>query len=449
MLNVLVVNKNADEGNIWRDRLVKEGFRGTILPECVDFSDMVNVLMRERVHIVLFSATLIDNKTASFLKPLINYFLRTKIVIIGNSEAKDASLFLLLKHTDVIRAKDFDSALNDYCKQVQTAPAAKVDGEKSREQAAKTLLGDHFLSQEAAAILLGQTFKCTPGYAVIGIHTDSFYNEVHRALAREVLERELMCVLHYSLGEFYAIVDDSPPDQLTMKLANSIRNRLFEETDAMFSIGVSRMRDRAGELYACRKEAARACRATHMFGYNSVIHIDYLSPNDIEYVYPKHKEQKLIEATLDGDTGCAFRMLDDIFEILKSSKELKQELINRIALSITVSLNTAATSRMFAFGKIKFDSLSLSKLLSATSIGEAYDHLKKGIENFAKEMDAVTEVSRDALFYKLQDVKKAEKSISIFNLSQTLATTPTFVNTAINRNSGEDIFSFFENGCVV
>ena len=445
MLNVLVVNGNKTEGNSWRDKLVKGGF--SVLPECMEFSNMVNILMRERVNIVLFSAVLIDNKTASFLKIIVDFFLRTKIIIVGNLEIQNA--FLLLKRTNGAIAKDFDSALNDYCKQIQTAPVAKIDIEKIEEQNAKILLSDNFLSQEAAAILLGQTFKWTPGYTVIGIYMDSFCNEAHRALAKEASEQKFAYVLQFNPGEFYVVLDKSPPVELSIKLANDIRNRLFKETDAMFSIGISRMRNKASELYACRKEAARAFKATYMFGYNSVIHIDFLDSNDIEYIYPKHKEQKLIEATLDGDTECAFKMLEDIFEVLKSCKELKQELINKIVLSIIVNLNTAATSRVFVFGKMNLDSLSLSKLLSASSVDEARNYLKKGIEDFAKEMDAITEVSRDELFYKLTAAKNAGKLISINDLSQVLGTTPAFINTAINRNNKEDIFSFFEGGCVV
>jgi hypothetical protein len=224
---------------------------------------------------------------------------------------------------------------------------------------------------------------------------------------------------------------------------------MFKETNAMFSIGISRARSKAHELYACRKEAARAFNSTYMFGYNSVIHIDFLDSNDIEYLYPNHKEQRLIEATMDGDVECAFKMLDDIFDVLRNCREPKQELINKIILGITINLNTAATARVLAFGRINMDTLSISKLLSSQSVEESYALLKKGIEAFANEMDDITAISRDAMFYKLTAAKNASKSIRISDLSKVLSTTPTFINTAINRNCGADIFSFFEGGCAV
>jgi hypothetical protein len=436
--NILVVNGNKDEGKAWRDRLVREGL--AVLPECTGLSDMVNFLMREKVHIVLLSAELADDINFSVMQAITDFFLRAKMIVVGDPDPRSA--YLKFWRVNKTIANDLNTAINNYCKSTLAMPhVAKASIVKLEEQNAKILLGDNFLSGEEAAVLLGQTFKWSPGYAVIGIYADSSYMEIHDVLKSELSSQNIAYLLQYSPNEFYAVIDKSPSMEFIMKLANGIRNKLFKETDAMFSIGISRVRDKANELYACRKEAARAFRATHMFGHNSIIHINYLGHNDIEYIYPKHKEQMLIEATLDGDVEYAFKMLEDIFEVLKSSKELKQELINKIVLGITISLNTAATMRVSAFGKLNVDSLSLSKLLSASSIKEAHEYLKKGIEDFAREMDAVTEVSRDALFHKLTMARNAKKTVPIADLSQELGTTPAYINTAINRNCKGDVFS--------
>jgi hypothetical protein len=441
-MNILVVNGDKDEGKTWRDKLLKEKL--TVLPECTGFSDMVNHLMRERVHIVLFSASLVaDNRVFSALKPAMEYFLKVKLVIVGNME-QQTSAFLLLKRTNGSIAKDFDSALRDYCK---LFPPYVTKVETQIAQNVNFLLSDNFLSQEDAAVLLGP-FRWSSGYVVIGIHADSYYIEVYRALSKEAAKQDFM-VVQFQMDEFYAIIGESPTVQFATKLANDIRNRLFQETSAVFSIGISRIRHKAGELYASRREAARAFKATHLFGFNSIIHIDFLGSQNIEYLYPGHKEQKLIEAALDGDIDCAFAMLEDIFDVFESCKEIKQELINKIALKIIISLNTAATSWVFAFGKIDLGSQTLSKLVTATSIKEVHDHLKLAIEGFVKEMDDITEVTREALFYKLMAIKDAEKPISISDLSQLLNTTPAFINTAIYRNCNKDIFTFFKNGCVI
>jgi hypothetical protein len=112
-----------------------------------------------------------------------------------------------------------------------------------------------------------------------------------------------------------------------------------------------------------------------------------------------------------------------------------------MVLGIVVGLNIAASSRVPAFERMNLDSLSLKTLLAAKTADEAYAFLKQGIHEFAGEMDEFTDVSRDALFFKLSDLKEAPDSID--ELTQKLGTTLSFMNTAIYKNNNGDVFSFF------
>ena len=94
----------------------------------------------------------------------------------------------------------------------------------------------------------------------------------------------------------------------------------------------------------------------------------------------------------------------------------------------------AAASRVFAFEKIQLDSLSLKKLLAASSIDEAYAFLRNGIEDFSYEMEGFSAVSKDVLFHKLTEIKSKEV-ISIEELAQSLHSTVGFINTAVYCNS--------------
>jgi hypothetical protein len=445
MIRVLVANRDKSEGKSWNSKLTENGL--TIVAECSNLSDMVHLLMQERIDIILCSENLIDENAFLILKASAKYFPETKIITIGIlKNQKSAEIF---EFSNVVNVKNFNTALENYCKINPALTKKEIISQKSNEQNARILIDDHYLSQEDVTMLLEQTFKWVAGYTIIGVLVDSSCDDVLLALKNKAIEQDYAYVLQFKMNEFYVILDKSPTVERSMQLANDIRNRLFKETGAKFSIGVSRMRNKASELYACRKEAARACRATRTFGYNNVIHIDYVDSNDIEYLYPKHKEEKLIEATMDGDIDTAFKMLDDIFDIFRYSKNLKQGLVNKIILGIIVNLNIEATARVFVFEKINLDSLSLSKLLTSKSIDEAYSFLKRGIEDFAKEMDAFTDVSRDALFFKLTELRKSDYPISISDLTRELGTTVGFINTAINRNCNGDIFSFFDNGCTM
>jgi hypothetical protein len=431
---VLVVNKNKAEGEGWRTRLEKKGY--LVLPECLDLSSMVHILMKEKVHAVICSAALINDDSLLVLNASLHFFPRIRIIIAGNVSTAQ----VLTKLTQVTVTKSLDTAV-ERLSDPKSAPSATVTDMQLKEHNLRLLLDDHYLSDEAATALLSQAFTWVPGYVVIGVSADSSYASVHNALERAAAEMKLHFVLQYRLDEFYIVIDHSPLMEFTLQTADNIRKRLFAETDSMFSIGISRMRNKASELYACRKEAARASKATHMLGQNSVIHIHYLDSNSIEYIYPEHKEKRLIEATMDGDVTLAFKMLDEIFNVFKSYSGLKQSLINKMMLRVIVNLNIAAASRVSVFERIQIDTLSLKNLFAVKSIAEGYDFLKKGIEEFASEMGAITDVSRDALFYKLSGVENTPDRA--FEPAKSFNTTPCFINDAIYRNSGGDLFSFF------
>ena len=422
---------------MWRDSLRKEGL--AVLPECLTLSEMVRLLAREKAHILLCAANLVDEKAIPVLRAVISFFPRVKLMVVGDVP----KALILSRIPRVTLTRSFASALKDCGKVAPPPPAPAPDPEAEGERTLRLLMKSHFLTHEEAAVLLAQSFDWTPGYAVLCVSSDSYREEVLRTLRRAASDLKAVRLLASDASEFYLILDKSPIKEHTLSVANEIRLRLFRETDAMFSIGIGRTRNKAGELHISRREADRACRATQIFGHNNVIHIDYLHAGDIEYAYPDHKERRLIEATMDGDAETAIRYLDDLFEVFRGRKDLNQGLLNKMILGVIVRLNISATARAQSFEKMNLDSLALSKLLSAKSADEAYAYLRKGIEDFTAEMEAITDVSRDALFYRLKGLREAGGPVTVAGLTQALDTTAGFIDAAVRRNGGGDMFSYF------
>jgi len=435
-ISVLVVNENIEEGNRWRERLSKKGYE--VLPECLDMSDVFYTLTQEKVHIVICAGGMFREETIPLLEASQIYFPRIKIVLVGIID-KD---YLFSNLTNVVLTKWFPPELEKYC-DPHAMSSTKI--KLSTHQALSLLMDDNFLNGEEAASILTQSAKLTPSYVIIFVRTDYTNDNVYKVLGNCIAEHKSTFLLPYRQNEFIIIADNSPSKEYCRTVASNIRAGLLKDTNTMFSIGISRMRYKADELYACRKEAERACSATHMFGENSVIFIDYLDSNDIEYIYPSHKEKKLVEATMDGDTAYALQMLEEIFDVLKAREGLKQSLINKIVLGIIVKLNIAASSRVSAYEKMNLDSLSLKTLMSAKTINEAYDFLKTGICDFAYEMDEIVDVTRDALYHKLS-VSNEISTGTADELAEEFGTTLCFVNTAIYKNSKSDVFSFIKTG---
>lgn len=434
-INVLIVNSDKNEGKMWSSQLAKSG--ANVILETQKLSAIVDVLVQEKLHMVVCSSNLINDDSANVLKLCIKFFPRIKIIIIG----RVSYVSVLTKLTNVHIIQSFSADIKKY----YSLPALPeiTDNDRAVSHKISLLLNDNYMTQEEAAVFFANTIENTPAYVVIGIFTHSRDGNIIDVLKTKAEEIGFLYAIENSPNECYVVLDKSPNPDFCFQTANAIRQLLFKETDEMFSIGISRSRYKASELYACRREAARACIATHMFGQNNVIHIDCLDSNDVEYLYPSHKEKRLIEATMDGDAQYAFRMLDEIFSVLRSCKNLRQSLINKMILGIIVNLNIAASSRVFAFEKIQLDSLSLKKLLAAKSIDEAYSFLKLGIQDFAGEMKAFTDVKKDALYHNLLDIRKQGNITDIESLANSLNTTIGFMNSAIVHNSDKNIFNFF------
>jgi len=433
-VNVLVVNENSAEGAEWRKGFIKKGY--TVLPECLNMSDVFYILTQEKVHVVICSGSMFNEDSIPLLEASQMYFPRIKIVLVGRIE--NDHLFSNL--SNVALTKRFPTNLEKYCDRLAMY---SINIKLSAQQALSLLLDDNFLSGEDATTVLTQAIKLCPGFIVIFVRTDYTNDNVYKVLDDCIKEHKNTFLIPYRQNEFIIIVDNSPTDKYCAIVAAGIRAGLLKHTNTMFSIGISRMRDKAGELYACRKEAERACAATHMFGKNSVIFINYLDTNDIEYLYPAHKEKRLVEATMDGDTTGAIQMLEEIFDILKSRNELKQSLVNKMVLGILVKLNIAASSRVSSYEKMNLDSLSLKTLMAVKTIDEAHDFLKQGICDFAYEMDEITDVTRDAIYHRLS-VSKENTASTADELAKNFGTTLCFVNTAIYKNNKSDVFSFLK-----
>jgi DNA-binding NarL/FixJ family response regulator len=438
MIKVLVVNKDEKESLDWRTQLDRAGYH--IVGESFTLSEMIYVLTQEKVNLVICSANLIKGNALNVLKAVMDFFPRIKIVVIGTLVYESLSNMSY----NISFKKTFDCDLNKYYSlPVEVKALLANEEKKNQHQKTAFLLGEHFLSPAETERLLTRTHPAwQPEYVVISILHDSFTSRIFSITSGLAAEIKNAYVVQPEFNETCLILENSPSMEKCFGAADLLRRYLLKETDAMFSIGISRSRKTAGELYACRKEALRAASSAHLFGQDSIVHINYLDTGDILYVYPKHKERRLLELTMDGNVPGALAMLDEIFEIIESRENLKQAFVNKIALGILVGLNISASAKVQELEKIQMDAASTGKLLAAKSVNDTYLILKESIEYFAAEMDAIIDVRREILFMEISKLKSKKKDITLDDLTKTFQTTAGFLNFAVMKNSGSDIFEF-------
>ena len=440
MINMLVVNKNADERHLWVNQLIKDGYH--VVPACPDLSAFVCALAKEKVDIAICSVNLIEKNAFAVLKATMEFFPRVKIIIVGVM-SHETKAIILQNLTGVVIRNTFGVDIDKHWGfSIETGMGQIND----IEQSLLLLLDEHFLSNEEAALLLKRVMpQWSPGYTVIGVVASSCYMQAYEAILETLDEMKQGFALRVRFNETCVIMDGSPDEALCFRMADALRHALLDKTRASFSIGISRERAQASELYACRKEAQRAASAAYLYGRDSVTHINYLCENDIEYIYPAHKEKRMIEQAMDGNRQEALRMLDEIFQVVKEREFLHRDLVNKVALSIVIKLNIAAISRAKALGKTQADAISFGKPFLAKSVEEAHLFLKDGIRDFADEMEAFNDLRKDALYIRLVKMKAEKPHLCVADLTKAFHTTVNFLNSAIARNSDGSIFDFLSD----
>lgn len=436
-MTILIVNSNAMEAEDWRIQLENKGYQ--IVETCLELSTMVYLLTKERVDVVICAANVIKDEPNVVLESSREFFPRTKFVLIGNFPAGA----MTKKLSGLSVKKTFDTNLDKYYK----SPLGTRRAEMYSTQQATVLLTDHFIPAEEAAQILARTVPALkPGYVVIYVTADIDFVHINHLLKSLTPKLNIPIMFQMYPGRHYFILGGSPTLEQCLSIGRALRLALLEETDAMFSIGISRMRKSAAELNACRKEAERASAAVHSFGQNSVIHIDYLDSDDFEYVYPWHKQNRLVEEAVDGNGIGAARLVDEIFAVLKAHPKCTPNLVSKVVLGIIVQLNIAGASRVASFDKVQGDTLSIKKLMQNRTVDEINTYLKEGILEFAKEMDTITDLKREALYMRMSLMKDdANTEFDIGqDLEMTLNTTLNFANDAVFRNGGTDIYTFFK-----
>jgi hypothetical protein len=431
MLKILVANNNTTEGKTWRDRLLSDGYHVT--PLCPDLNALLRTLDSENIHIIVCGANLINHNAFAVLSAILDWYPRTKIVVVGRM-ADDYKAKILNNLSDVVIRPMFGTDLERYWK----IPVfdAEFDG-------LPLLLDEHFLSYDEAALLLQRIMpKWVSGYAVIAVAIEGHCSEAMAIITAITEEHKIGHAVGLKSGEICIVMDNSPTEEACFQLANAVRRELLKKTGVSFSIGLSRVRNTAAMLYVCRKEALRATSAKYIYGQNNVVHINYICENDLEYVYPEHKEKRLIERVMDGDKETALKLLDEIFDVIRKQNIVHQSVINKIGLSIMIRMNIAAISRAKILEQTQAEAMTGGKLLAAKTTEDVYIFLKAGIVQFADEIEALNDLRRDALYVRLSQMKAAGDNISIADLTQIYRTTISFLNSAIIRNTDSNIFDF-------
>ncbi len=148
------------------------------------------------------------------------------------------------------------------------------------------------------------------------------------------------------------------------------------------SIGVGGRFNDIKDISVSFKEAVAALRYRCFVGYNSIIPQEYVEPgNDLTYRYPIEREELLVYTAVIGEYDYCLKLLDEIFDSLRKSNDVKPKLLSQIVTDILISINRNAIEQNLNIAGIN-QFFPTSTVFEMTTIDDAYNYLNTGLKNF-------------------------------------------------------------------
>lgn len=174
--------------------------------------------------------------------------------------------------------------------------------------------------------------------------------------------------------ELESIIDDM----------NNVKEIIKQETNILVSCGIGRTYNEAEKIHTSFLEACSALRYRCIMGYNCVIAIDFVEPNNtFTSSYPYERERLLVYVAVIGEYDYCVKLLNEIFDALKKHREKFESILPQIVMSILISINRNAFEQGLTIKSINnfFDT---SKVLTLKNIETAHNFLKENLKEFCQ-----------------------------------------------------------------
>jgi two-component system response regulator YesN len=256
------------------------------------------------------------------------------------------------------------------------------------------------------------------------------YN-IFTIVQKSLSENNAGTVFINNLNELVLIVGGSMPLQKTIQLANQLKEEILHQTRQSVTIGIGRSYDSPADICVSYKEADAALRYRGYMGYNSVIPIHYVEPeNNISYRYPMVKEEILVYSSVIGEYDYCETLLNQIMDALKSSGPLPEFLLSKIVMNIVIAINRYASEQNILKGNEFTIFFPTKDIFGIKSIDEASAYLSSSLEKFCDHVLRLRNDKKKEIVALAVDFieKRYAGSLPISELALIAHTTPEFLS---------------------
>ena len=182
------------------------------------------------------------------------------------------------------------------------------------------------------------------------------------------------------------------PKELSELLAvcAEVKAEVVRKTELSVTIGLGRPADTLLTVSVSAKEAEAALRYRYLLGYDTIIPLEFVEPdNEISYIYPARRERLLVYTAVAGEYEYAERLLVQILDTLRLPARLPERILPKIIMNLVISISRYAGEQHMDIESRFREFFDFSHILNITTIDEAQSYMQKALRSFCDYIDAM------------------------------------------------------------
>lgn len=245
-----------------------------------------------------------------------------------------------------------------------------------------------------------------------------------------------------ALNEISVVISGGIPYNDIIVMCENLKSAIYEKLGIRVTIGIGNQYYGYSDIAVSHNEAEGALRYRFYMGYNSVIPIKYVEPNNnITYRYPLEYENKLVYAAVIGEYDTCVSLLGDIFDALKASGPLPDKLLPKIIMDILISINRYASEQNIIIDNNFTQFFSSKHVLELKETDGALEYLKNALKDFCYYIVKLHDEENIKIYEKLKKYLDSNYKITMApeNIALEFGTTPSYLNKIFMDNEGKTI----------
>ncbi|MCL2235196.1 MAG: helix-turn-helix domain-containing protein [Defluviitaleaceae bacterium] len=468
MVKAMLVDSSADVVNLYK-AYIKRSFDKSVKPVAVLHEASINkfwaAIEKSKPDIIIIDIRFFALSTLRIIREVVLSKPLMKLLITGTYDDYDyLRASMEYGATDYIykpaKAREFELALGHIVGIFEEAVARKAqdtqildeyqrDREIFRQRFLTNLTGDVNLElEEIKSSLRYFDINITPPFAVFVLRIDRFQTAIENLEERQkhlLIYRIFWVVNHHlnsqeagygfisSFNSVTCIVHGPQNLEELLDLCHRIKDEVAERCDQSVTMGLGRLYDDLTNLRYSAKEAEGALRYRHLLGYNSIIPIDFVEPeNHITYKYPAEKEDKLIFAAVVGEYDHSIKLLEEILSALEKAERLPANLLPRIVMKIVIAISRYASELgIDVEGRFR-EFFNFGEILALKTTDEARKLMQEALWAFSRFIDARNNENSKRMVLAAQERVNQYffEDLKIGNIAKELGTTGEFLGRA-------------------